>query len=381
MEIQTFIEQNEAELLQILRELCAIPAPSHEEGERAAYCLRYLEGIGAQGAYIDAAQNVVFPLHCEGSNTMTVFAAHTDTVFPDREPLPYYEDEAVIRCPGVGDDTAGVAVLLLMAKYFVQQALCPPGGILFVCNACEEGLGNLKGTRQLFADYAGRIRQFVTFDSTSFAGMVDRSVGSHRYRVTARTAGGHSFNAFGNRNAIEVLAGIIQDLYAIPVPQKEGSKTTYNVGLVTGGTSVNTIAQEASMLCEYRSDDLACLRQMEKTFASVFGAAGGEDATIEVERMGERPCAGEVDAVAQTALTEHCRAIIRQVCRVSPVCHSGSTDCNIPHSLGVPAVCIGVLEGGGAHTREEWLNKASLTSGLEVALRTALSLGCDENWD
>ncbi|MBQ8751600.1 MAG: M20/M25/M40 family metallo-hydrolase [Clostridia bacterium] len=222
MDIQEFIRQNQAELLRILRDLCAIPAPSHQEGERAAYCLQYLRDIGAQGAYIDEALNVIFPLNCEGSNTITVFAAHTDTVFPDKEPLPYFEDDTVIRCPGVGDDTASVAVLLLMAKFFLQYALCPPGGVLFVCNSCEEGLGNLKGTRQLFADYAGRIRQFVTFDSTSLSAMVDRSVGSHRYRVTVRTAGGHSYNAFGNRNAIHALAQLVEALYAVEIPEKAG---------------------------------------------------------------------------------------------------------------------------------------------------------------
>ena len=381
MNIQAFVRENQEELLALVRQLCAIPAPSYEEGERAAFCLRYLEEQGAQGAYVDGAQNVVFPLNCAGSKAITVFAAHTDTVFPDREPLPYFENDTVIRCPGVGDDTASVAVLLLMARYFLREGLCPPGGILFVCNTGEEGLGNLKGTRQLFADYAGRIRQFVTFDSTSLSSMVDRSVGSHRYRVTVRTAGGHSYNAFGNRNAIHALAQLVEVLYAVEIPEKAGCKTTCNVGLISGGTSVNTIAQEASMLCEYRSDDLACLQEMEAAFAARFTAAETEEVAVTVERIGERPCAGALDAARQSALTETCREVFRKVTGTAPTCASGSTDCNVPHSLGIPAVCVGVLEGGGAHTREEWLVKASLTSGLEVALRLGLSLGFPQIWD
>ncbi|MBR4012383.1 MAG: M20/M25/M40 family metallo-hydrolase, partial [Spirochaetaceae bacterium] len=194
--IKDYIESGRELMLQTLKEMCAIPAPSHYEHDRARYCKQWLENIGAQGVYIDDALNVVFPLNCEGSSRITVFAAHTDTVFPDREPMPYFDDGEKIHCPGASDDTASVAVLLMMAKFFVEQKLAPAGGILFVCNSCEEGLGNLKGTRRLFQDYAGRIRQFITFDS-SLDVVSDRCVGSHRYEVEVRTPGGHSFGAFG----------------------------------------------------------------------------------------------------------------------------------------------------------------------------------------
>ncbi|MBQ9859730.1 MAG: M20/M25/M40 family metallo-hydrolase [Clostridia bacterium] len=374
-QIRAYIEEYYEELLQILRDLCAIPAPSHHEEERAGYCRRYLEGFGAEDVTVDEAQNVVFPWGCEGSDAITVFAAHTDTVFPDTEPYPYREDEEKIYCPGVGDDTACVAVLLMMAKFFVMHNIRPAGGFLFVCNSCEEGLGNLKGTRQLFADYAGRIRQFVTFDSTSMRGMVDRSVGSHRYEVTVRTEGGHSFNAFGNRNAIHALAELVSSIYAIEVPHDGDSKTTYNVGDIHGGTSVNTIAQSATMLCEYRSDSLACLSEMEDRFAALFAAAQSDEVAVEVTRIGERPCAGGLDPTRQTALSDLAADTVAAVIGEAPARNSGSTDCNIPHSLGIPAVCVGTMEGGGPHTREEWLYKESLRPGLEIALRLGLALG------
>ena len=160
--IKEFVQQNEAALLQTLRELCAIPAPSHQEEMRAAYCKKWLEEAGAEGVYIDEALNVVFPLNCQGSNQITVYVAHTDTVFPDTEPMPILEDDTYIRCPGVGDDTASLSVLLMLAKYCIQKKIQPQKGILFVCNSCEEGLGNLKGTRQIFKDYAGRIASIWT---------------------------------------------------------------------------------------------------------------------------------------------------------------------------------------------------------------------------
>lgn len=374
-QIQAFIEENMEELLQVLRDLCAIPAPSHHEGARADYCRRYLEGFGAEGVYIDEALNVVFPWCCEGSDAITVFAAHTDTVFPDTEPYPYREDEEKIYCPGVGDDTACVAVLLMMAKFFVTKNIRLAGGFLFVCNSCEEGLGNLKGTRRLFADYGERVRQFVTFDSTSMRGMVDRSVGSHRYEVTVRTEGGHSFNAFGKKNAIHALAELVNGIYAMEVPHDGDSKTTYNVGTIHGGTSVNTIAQSATMLCEYRSDSLACLTEMERRFAALFAAAQTDEVAVEVTRIGERPCAGDLEPACQAALSDLAADTVAAVIGEAPVRNSGSTDCNIPHSLGIPAVCVGTLEGEGPHTREEWLYKASLRPGLEIALRLGLALG------
>ena len=199
--IKEFVQQNETAMLQTLRQLCAIPAPSHQEEKRAEYCKQWLENMGATGVYIDKALNVVFPLNCEGSDDITVYVAHTDTVFPDTEPMPYSEDDTYIRCPGVGDDTASLSVLLMLAKYCVEHNIQPKKGILFVCNSCEEGLGNLKGTRQIFKDYAGRIGRFISFDS-KLTTLADRCVGSHRYEVEVLTEGGHSYGAFGNRNHV-----------------------------------------------------------------------------------------------------------------------------------------------------------------------------------
>lgn len=375
-EIEVFSEENYEEMLELLRELCHIPAPSHQEQARAEYCKNWLEEAGAEGVYIDEALNVIYPLNCEGSSEITVFAAHTDTVFPDTTPLPYEEDEEKIYCPGVGDDTASLAVLLMTAKYFIQRqsglaSALPPKGILFVCNSCEEGLGNLKGARQMMQDYAGRIAQFVTFDS-NLSVMNTRCVGSHRYQVEARTEGGHSFQKFGNPNAIAVLAQIVSRIYEIQVPQLENTRTSYNVGIIEGGTSVNTIAQNADMLCEYRSDNVEALAIMQKNFEEIFAAAQAEGVQINVKKIGDRPCAKNLDMARQDKLALACRQVIEGVIEKSVIDKSASTDCNIPLSLGIPAVCIGVYNGGGSHTREEWVEKESMKPGLEIAVKLAL---------
>ena len=373
--IKQYVDAHMAELYALLKDLCLIPAPSHHEELRAAFCKKWFDENCGAGAYVDEALNVIFPYGVtDEKKSLSILAAHTDTVFPDMEPMPYEERDGKIFCPGVGDDTASLAVMMLCAKYFVENKIQTESGILFVANSCEEGLGNLKGTRRLFADFEGRIARFVSFDGSSFDGLADHSVGSHRYEVTVRTEGGHSFCRFGNRNAIDVLAELIREIYSIDVPKKDETITTYNVGTVEGGTSVNTIAQEAKMLCEYRSDDLECLNYMKSRFEAIF-AVDRKEATVEVKLVGDRPCSANVDPAALDALYSLCSDATVAVLGGAPLKRgSGSTDANIPHSLGIPAITMAVWEGRGAHTREEYVVKDSLVPGFEIGLRTALAL-------
>ncbi len=367
-EMLQYLDSCQEELKQLIRDLCAIPAPSHHEENRAAFCKEWFEKAGGKGVYIDEALNVICPHRVRENGLVTVFMAHTDTVFPDREPMPFYEDEETFRCPGVGDDTANLAVMMICARYFLQKDIPAETGILFVANSCEEGLGNLKGSRAIAKAYGERIKAWVSFDGFRLDKITCKAVGSHRYRVTVRTEGGHSFGAFGNRNAIAVLSSIIGTLYTVKVPQENGSKTTYNVGTVSGGTSVNTIAQEAEMLFEYRSDSRVCLEKMEAMFHKVLDAYRATGVEIGLELVGDRPCAGNVDPEAQKALEERAAGSIRAVTAQEPVYLSGSTDCNIPLSLGIPALCLGVCEAKGAHTREETLYLKSLAPGCRLCM-------------
>ena len=371
--LKEFIFNQKELLLKTLKELCLIPAPSHFEQKRAEYCKTWLENYGAKGVYIDEALNVIFPINCENSQEITVVVAHTDTVFPDLEPMPYTDDGEKIYCPGVGDDTASVSVMLLTAKYFIEKNIKPKKGLMFVCNSCEEGLGNLKGTRQIFKDYAGRISQFLSFDS-KLNKIADRCVGSHRYKVEVATEGGHSYLAFGNRNAIAEISQIINEIYSIKISEIGRSRTSYNVGTIEGGTSVNTIAQTASMLCEYRSDNLDCLAQMQSAFEVVFARAKERGVDIKVSKIGERPCMGEVDLERIENMANICEKIVQEVTGMKVERESSSTDCNIPLSLGIPALCIGVYMGGEWHTRNEWVKKNSLLFGLEIGIKSVIVL-------
>ncbi len=369
-----YIEAHEQETIDLLIQLAQIPAPSNQEQLRAEFCKDWLEKQGATGVYIDEALNVIYPIGCDGNKPIAVFAAHSDVVFPDTQPLPLKIEDGWIHCPGVGDDTGNVTALLAAAKYIAQNGLKSDSwGILLVVNSGEEGLGNLKGCRKLFADYGSRVREFVTFDLNANR-LYDRAVGSRRFQISVKTQGGHSLNDFGRPNAIAQLSQIIHTLYQVNVPEK--GKTTYNVGTVSGGTSVNTIAQNAQMLYEFRSDWRESMEIMEKTLDRILEDYRAQGMDISCEVVGDRPCSGEVDADAQRSLSDRAARAAKDWFGVEPARMSASTDCNIPLSMGIPSVCIGCLLGEGAHTREERVKIDSILPGMKLCFQMVLHHFC-----
>lgn len=369
-DILSYIEAHTQEAFDLLVELAQIPAPSHHEELRAEFCLKWLKRQGADTAYIDDALNVIYPVGYTDDNPLTVFMAHSDVVFPDTAPLPLSVSEGKLYCPGVGDDTANVVALLMAAKFITERRLRPAdGGLLLVVNSCEEGLGNLKGSRKIMEVFGNRVREFVSFDGGVFT-VVNEAVGSRRYKVEIHTEGGHSYGCFGNRNAIACLATLIRDLYSIQVPPI--GKTTYNVGTISGGTSVNTIAQHAEMLYEFRSDKREALEIMEGHFRETIEKARATGLDITVTLMGDRPCSRDVNASAEQALSERAaKAVLGHFGREARY-GVGSTDCNVPLSMGIPAVCVGCADGAGAHTREEFVYIDSLKPGLGLAFELIL---------
>ena len=366
-EILSSIESHADEALALLTELAQIPAPSNHEERRAEFCLNWLRSKGAQSAYIDEALNVVYPIGDTGENDLTVFMAHSDVVFPDTAPLPLRMENGRIYCPGVGDDTANAVALLTVAGHIAREKLTPQDcGILLVINSGEEGLGNLKGSRKIMADFGHRVKEFVTFDGNASA-IVTKAVGSRRYRVTVKTEGGHSYGKFGAPNAIAQLSQLIARLYEVRVPAI--GKTTYNVGTISGGTSVNTIAQSAEMLYEFRSDEREGLAFMQAQFEAIVEEFRASGVQIEAEVVGDRPCGLDVD---NSALARRAALAVEKHYGLSPAFTSGSTDCNVPLSMGIPAICPGCVMGAGAHTREEYVEIDSLLPGLKVAFELIL---------
>lgn len=366
-----YVQSHQDELEQLILDLCRIPAPSHQEEKRAEFCKEWFVKAGGKDAYIDEALNAICPWHYKDEGPVVIMMAHTDTVFPDLEPFePAVTDERV-ACPGVGDDTGNLAILMMAAKYVMQNDILPGCSVLFVANSCEEGLGNLKGSRQLIKDFGDRVKYVISYDGY-MEGMSVRAVGSCRFRVEVRTEGGHSYGDFGNRNAIHMLSSMIDTLYDVKIPKGIGL-TTYNVGSISGGTSVNTIAQSASMLCEYRSDQKEGMAFMQNVYDRLFETYRAMGIDVRVELIGERPCSGTPDPDVMQKLQDTATQVIQTYAGLTPHASSGSTDCNIPLSMDIPAICPGVVRGGGAHTREEYLERDSLLPGLKVGLALMLS--------
>lgn len=378
--ILDYMKEHQKEAFDLLVELAKIPAPSNQEEKRAVFCKEWLEKQGAKGVYIDEALNVIYPVGCENTEAssaesadetgkpLAVFMAHSDVVFPDTEELPLVIEDGKIKCPGVGDDTANVVALLMTAKYITEKQLRPRGyGVLLVVNSGEEGLGNLKGSRKIMQDFGNRVVEFVTFDG-GMKSISNEAVGSNRYLVEIDTEGGHSYSAFGNRNAIAYMASLIDTLYTIKAPEN----TTYNVGTISGGTSVNTIAQHAQMLYEFRSKDKDNLATMEKHFQAAIEFYRAKGVQVTVSLLGQRPCGNNVDPVKEQILVDRANHALKQFAGKEAPARAASTDCNIPLSMGIPSICVGCLRGAGAHTREEYVEIDSLLPGLGVAFELIL---------
>ncbi len=371
--IKEIAEQYASEMVgeqkELLKTLGVIPAPSHQEDMRAVFCRDWFLKQGAEHVWIDDAKNVICRFGEEDAEELIVFAAHTDIVFPDTTELPLREENGRLYAPGIGDDTSNLVNLMLAARYVMKQKLKPKYAILFVANACEEGLGNLDGTKALFAAYGSKIKAFYSFDGY-MPQCCSSAVGSYRYRIGCKTQGGHSYINFGDPNALEILCDLTERLYKIE-PPKEGY-TTYNIGRMEGGTTVNSIAQEAYMLYEFRSTSQNCLEEMECRFNAAVESVRGRGGEIEVELLGVRPGNGPVDAEALRKFTAHTADVIGTWYHDEIDFNAYSTDSNVPLSLGIRANTVGTVRGALAHTREEWIELASLSDGLKVALALML---------
>lgn len=350
--------------IELLTELVQIPAPSGKEAKRAEYICKYLKKYGLKPV-VDTAGNVIIDWNVKEGG-YTVLMAHMDTVFDD-ENITVIKNGNCLLAPGIGDDTSNVVLLMKTLEDIAQKELKPLQNVLVVFNVCEEGMGNLKGIRQIMQDYSGRVKEVVSFD-LSYNSICMKAVGSKRYRVTVKSPGGHSFHAFGQKGAIEAAADMIHKIYSIPVENREDTKTTYNVGMIHGGTSVNTIAQECTFLAEVRSDDTKAMAETEQKMLDVFHMFENTSEGIEIlyELIGDRPTDGNVPETEQLALIQKAAAVIEKHTGIQPVLKSGSTDCNIPLSMGIPAISFGGYRGGKAHTRQEWIDISFMDTGYEM---------------
>lgn len=358
--------------------LTEIPAPPFNEDARAEAYRKRFEALGLTNVRIDQEGNVIGERRGRQARPNLVFSAHLDTVFPEGTDVSVKRHGAALAAPGIGDDSRGLAVLLGVIRALNEAKLETTGTITFVGTVGEEGLGDLRGVKHLFdKELDGRIDRFVSVDGTGL-GITHVAVGSYRYRVTFKGPGGHSYGAFGLANPIHALgraAGAISD-FKVPAQPK----TTFNIGRIGGGTSVNAIPFEAWMEVDMRSADPASLSKLDAEFhRAVDAAVGAENArwghpgqvTAGKERVGDRPAGrtARTHPVVQAAIS------VTEALGIPVELSEGSTDSNVAMSLGIPAVTIdGGGRGSGSHALDETFDTTESWKGTQRAFLLALAL-------
>ncbi len=351
-------------------EFLAIPAPPFAEAERAAWFCDRFRDLGLDDVRLDGEGNALAVLCGAADGPVVLLSAHLDTVFPAGTECVPREDEARILCPGACDNGAGLAALLGIAAALKDAEADVPCTVLFAANVGEEGEGDLRGMRAIFAgEFAGRIRAAIALEGSGEATVVDRALGSRRLRVTVSGPGGHSWADAGRPNPIMALAAALVAVGKLRLPARP--RTTLNVGTIRGGTSVNSIPETATADLDLRSvsameldrTELAVLHNLEAEIRA-------EGLELRVERIGDR-AAGAL--AASSALYGSLRAVDRHL-NLATDARIGSTDANLPLSLGVQALAIGAGgTGWGIHTIGEGYDP----TGREVALKRVLLLLLD----
>jgi len=338
-------------------QIATVPAPTFEEWDRARFVAELFEQRGAQPEF-DAVGNVIVRRQGEGRGRSLLLAAHLDTVFPRETPLTIERGDTWVRGPGIGDNALGVAALVILWELLDALAVRTPGDLLLAADVGEEGLGNLRGMRALIERFGPELGAVVAVEGHNLGRVTNAAVGSVRLRIIVRGPGGHSWGNFGTPSAIHELARILCALTETPVPRSP--KTTYNVGTIEGGVSVNTIAPLAQAVVDLRSIDGRELGRLRRTVEEICERHRSSSITVELELLGERP-AGETPV--DVPLVRETMKILREL-GVEPVLDASSTDANAAIAVGIPAVCIGLTRGRGSHTVEETIDVAPLELGL-----------------
>ena len=369
---------DEAQTIEDQVRLCEIPAPPFKETVRAKAYAESLRALGLKNVRIDKEGNVLGERPGLAARPHLVFSAHLDTVFPEETNVKVTREGTLLRGPGIGDDCRGLAVVLGVIRALNKAGVQTPGTITFVGTVGEEGLGDLRGVKALFREtLKGQVDRFVSIDGTGL-GLTHVGVGSLRYRVAYKGPGGHSYGAFGLANPIHALGRAMAKIADFEVPRQP--KTTFNVGRIGGGTSVNSIAFESWMEVDMRSADAAALKSLDASFHKAVDAALAEEnerwnnngrLTVEKRLVGDRP-AGRTPADAPIV---EAAVSVTKALGLPVTLDEGSTDSNIPMSLNIPAVTIdGGGRGTGAHALGETFDTTNSWQGTQRAALLAIAL-------
>ena len=379
------IEMLEPITIQRHIELTEIEAPPFKEEKRAKVFADYLNQLGMDSIWIDTKGNVLgLLLGSEGKRTVAI-DAHLDTVFPEGTNVKVRIQNDTLYAPGVGDDTRGLSMLLTVLETIKMQKIKSKDHILFVGSVGEEGLGDLRGVKHLFRKGGPRIDSWISIDGGAIGRVNNKGLGSYRYRVTFKGPGGHSWGAFGLVNPHHATGEAISNFIKVANEYTSGGpKTSYNVGVISGGTSINSIPFESIMEIDIRSKDPKRLNAMEILLENAVQQAlahqnnikrRGPDLSVDIDKIGNRP-SGELSSKLPLVQKTLAATI---AFGIEPYLTIGSTNSNIPISKGIPAVTIGRGgDGGKAHSLDEWwINKEGHKSIQLVLLILLMEAGME----
>jgi|SRR6185312_6132202 len=370
--------RNEPHFIEEQIRICEIPAPPFHEEARGRELERLFRQQGLQDVRIDRAGNVIGVRPGASAHPNLLFEAHLDTVFPEGTDVKVKRNGNVLRAPGIGDDCRGLAVMLGVIQALNDAKVQTAGTITFAADTGEEGLGDLRGTKELFnGTVKGQIDKFVSVDGLGLS-IIAVGVGSYRYRATFKGPGGHSFGAFGMVNPIQAMGRAIAKIDGFEVPANP--KTTFNVGRVGGGTSVNAIPYEAWMEVDLRSSDKSALETLNSQYKRAVEQSVDEE-NKRWKGRGVITVANEIVGYRPAGVTPADSPIVKTAIEVTRLFGStgdlreGSTDANVPMSLGIPAITIGGGgRGTGAHALDESFDTTDSYLGTQRALMLAIAL-------
>jgi tripeptide aminopeptidase len=351
-------------------EIQQIPAPTFDESQRAEFVRGKFVEDGLSDVMVDEVGNV-YGRWSQTSNVESrtskvkplIVSAHLDTVFPKETNLEAKRDDEKVFGPGLGDNSLGVAALFGLIWALRERNSSFAGDIWFVANVGEEGLGDLRGMKAVVNRFGADVLAYLVLEGLALGHVYHRAVGVKRYRVTAHTKGGHSWSDYGQPSAVHELAKLIVQLTSLDLPKEP--RTTMNVGKITGGTSVNVIAAEASMELDLRSEGQQSLAELVSAAERLIQRANKPGVSVEADIIGQRP-AGEMDA--DHPLIQLARECLQDL-GLDAALTTGSTDANVPLSKGYPALVMGISRGGNAHTVQEYIHTAPVEQGMEQLVR------------
>ena len=350
-------------LLELAIQTQQTAAPTFEEKQRAEFVRERFIRERLKDVLMDLVHNVYARLPSVKNSKPLIVSAHMDTVFPSETSLHMTRDEDRIYGPGIGDNSLGVAALFGLVWMIRERKIELKNDVWFVANVCEEGLGDLRGMKAVVNRFGGNVKAYLVIEGMSLGHIYHRAIGVRRYRVVAKTAGGHSWSDYGQPSAVHELAKLVTQIASLSVPVIP--RTTLNIGKISGGTGINVLASEATFELDLRSESMEALKALVQKVEEMIRSANKEGVKIEFEVIGQRP-AGEIASDHPLIqLAEEC--LHEQGLKAELT--SGSTDANIPLSRGIPSTVLGVTTGGGAHTVHEYIEVGPVEKGMEQLAR------------